>query len=161
VVIGRAKQHHYEVRVRWTGNTGEGTGSYRGYERSHDVAADGKPTIPGSADPGFRGDPARWNPEELLVASLSQCQMLSYLAVAAASEVVVVDYADTATAEMVTHPDGSGEFTSATLRPAVTVASPDMVETARGLHDRASELCFVARSLDFPVHHEPTVRAAG
>ncbi|MEY9213678.1 OsmC family protein [Thermobifida halotolerans] len=160
MAIGRAKQHHYEVRIRWTGNTGEGTSNYRGYERSHDVEADGKPTLPGSADSAFRGDPSRWNPEELLLAALAQCHMLSYLALASASEVVVVDYADEATAEMVTHSDGSGEFTSATLRPVVTVADGGMAESARELHGRANQICFIARSVGFPVHHEPTIRVA-
>ncbi|TDQ54694.1 OsmC family protein [Actinorugispora endophytica] len=155
------KEHHYDVRVRWTGNTGSGTTSYRGYERSHDIEAPGKPLLEGSADASFHGDESRWNPEELLLAALSQCQMLSYLAVAAAAGVNVLEYTDAATATMVTNPGGSGQFTEATLRPVVTVADADTVGTAETLHAKAGELCFIARSVNFPVRHEPVVRAAG
>ncbi|MFC7327717.1 OsmC family protein [Marinactinospora rubrisoli] len=154
------KQHHFEVRVRWTGNTGSGTTGYRSYERSHEVEAAGKPTLPGSADVAFRGDASRWNPEELLMAALSQCHMLSYLAVAVAAKVNVVDYTDTATGTMVTRLDGSGEFTEVTLHPVVTVAAAESVDTAERLHERASELCFIARSVNFPVRHEPVIRVA-
>ena len=70
------KTHRYSVQVRWTGNLGAGTASFRSYDRSHDISADGKPTIAGSSDPAFRGDAARWNPEELMVASLAACHKL-------------------------------------------------------------------------------------
>jgi organic hydroperoxide reductase OsmC/OhrA len=83
------KRHDYQVIVTWTGNLGEGTASYTAYSRDHHVTGEAKPTIPGTADPAFRGDPARWNPEELLVASLSQCHMLEFLAWAARASVVV------------------------------------------------------------------------
>jgi hypothetical protein len=66
------KRHDYQVSVTWTGNLGEGTASHTAYSRNHDVTGGAKPTIPGTADPAFRGDPTRWNPEELLVASLSR-----------------------------------------------------------------------------------------
>ena len=79
--------HRYDVTVTWTGNDGEGTKSYRSYRRDHDVDAPGRPTVPGSSDPAFRGDPSRWNPEQLLVAALSQCHMLSYLHQCAANGV--------------------------------------------------------------------------
>ncbi|GLU46736.1 peroxiredoxin [Nocardiopsis ansamitocini] len=155
----RPKEHHYEVRVRWTGNTGSGTASYRGYERSHEVEAQGKPVLLGSADPSFRGDESCWNPEELLVAALAQCHMLSYFAVAAMAGVNVLDYRDSATAVMVTNPGGSGQFTRVTLHPQVLVAEESMIETATSLHVKAGELCFIARSVNFPVEHEPVVRA--
>jgi len=73
--------HEYDVKVTWTGDLGRGTADYRAYARDHEVAAPGKPTLAGSSDPRFRGDPQRWNPEELLVASLSQCHLLWYLEV--------------------------------------------------------------------------------
>lgn len=159
-MAARGKEHGYEVRVRWTGNTGAGTTGYRAYERSHDIEADGKPVLLGSADPSFRGDASRWNPEELLVAALSQCHMLSYLAVAAANKVDVVDYTDTATGTMVTGGDGSGQFTEVVLYPRVVVSDPAMVDTAHRLHEKAGRLCFIARSVAFPVRHRPEVRAA-
>ena len=88
------KRHEYQVVVTWTGNLGEGTARYAAYSRDHDVSGEAKPTIPGTADPAFGGDLTRWNPEELFVASLSQCHMLEFLARAARAGVVVTRYID-------------------------------------------------------------------
>ena len=153
-------EHTYRVTVAWTGNRGEGTSSYRGYDRTHEIEADGPPTIPGSSDPTFRGDPARWNPEQLLVAALSQCHMLWFLHLAAEAGVVVTAYRDDAVGTMVTDRTGGGRFTEATLRPRVEVADETMVERATELHERANELCFVANSVAFPVRHEPATSVA-
>lgn len=156
-----AVTHRYETTVRWTGDAGSGTSDYRGYRRDHEVHGDGKPTILGSSDPAFRGDPARWNPEELLVASLAQCHMLWYLHLCATAGVVVTGYADTSVATMAMDATGGGgQFTEVILRPVVTVADPSMADQARALHDEVGALCFIARSVSFPVRHEPTVRAA-
>ncbi|GIG61375.1 peroxiredoxin [Longispora fulva] len=149
--------HTYDVTVTWTGDRGTGTSGYRAYDRAHDVDAPGRPTIPGSSDPTFRGDPARWNPEQLLVASLSQCHLLWYLHVCAAAGVVVTSYADDAVGTMAETADGGGHFTAVLLRPRVTVAEPGMVEAAVALHAAAHEKCFIANSVNFPVHHAPTV----
>jgi organic hydroperoxide reductase OsmC/OhrA len=153
--------HQYDITVSWTGNDGEGTASYRSYRRDHDVEAPGRPRIAGSSDPTFRGDAAKWNPEQLLVAALSQCHMLSYLHLCAIDGVVVTAYVDEAHGEMVVNADGSGQFTSVVLRPHVTVADPAMVERAGELHADAGKLCFIARSVNFPVHHEPSIDHAG
>jgi organic hydroperoxide reductase OsmC/OhrA len=158
--MGASATHRYEVTVRWTGNTGSGTSDYRGYGRDHEVAGDGKPAIPGSSDPAFRGDAARWNPEELLVASLAQCHMLWYLHLCAVGGVVVTDYTDTPAGTMAMDETGGGRFTDVVLRPAVTVADPSMTERAQALHEEIGALCFIARSVSFPVRHEPTVRVA-
>lgn len=156
------KVHHYRVDVRWTGNTGSGTGGgYRGFERAHDVEAEGRPVLKGSADSAFRGDPERWNPEDLLVSALSECHMLSYLSLAAAAQIDVVAYTDTATGTMTTHRDASGEFDEVVLHPVVTVAEEGMVATARQLHEKAHGKCFIARSVKFPVRNEPEIRVAG
>jgi organic hydroperoxide reductase OsmC/OhrA len=153
--------HRYAVTIRWTGNTGSGTSDYRGYRRDHEVRGDGKPAIPGSSDPAFRGDAARWNPEELLVASLAQCHMLWYLHLCAAGGVVVTDYADTPAGTMVLDATGGGgQFTEVVLRPSVTVADASMADKAQALHEEIGALCFIARSVSFPVRHEPTVRVA-
>ena len=156
-----AVTHRYEVTVRWTGDAGSGTSDYRGYRRDHEVHGDGKPAILGSSDPAFRGDAARWNPEELLVAALAQCHMLWYLHLCAAGGVVVTDYTDTPVGTMAMDATGGGQFTDVVLRPAVTVADPSMAEKALALHDQIGALCFVARSVSFAVRHEPSVRAAG
>lgn len=151
--------HAYDVTVTWTGDDGRGTEDYRSYRRDHVVAADGPGELAGSSDPTFRGDPSRWNPEQLLLAALSQCHLLAYLHLCAVNGVVVTGYVDDAHGEMRTNKDGSGEFTSATLRPRVTVADPSMVDKANELHDDAHHVCFIARSVNFPVGHEPTATA--
>ncbi len=150
-------RHSYEVRTVWTGNLGEGTSGYRAYRRRNEVSGDGRPVIQGSADRTFRGDADRWDPERLLVASLSQCHMLSYLHQCADAGVVVTACEDHAAGTMITDADGGGRFTEVVLRPAVRVADESMVEPARALHDRAHQLCFIASSVSFPVRHEPTV----
>lgn len=151
------KIHRYPIIVKWTGNTGPGTSSYRAYERRHEISAGAqKPTIPGSSDPAFRGDPARWNPEELLVASLSACHKLWYLHLCADAGVVVIDYIDRAEGFMEELPDGSGRFQRVILRPEVTVVPGSDIAQARELHNLAHAKCFVANSVNFPVEHEPT-----
>jgi len=149
------KTHRYETTVTWTGNTGSGTIGYRDYERSHVISAAGKPAIPGSSDPSFRGDPARWNPEELLVASLSQCHMLSFLHRCSAAGVVVTGYRDRPIGTMTETADGGGYFTEVVLRPEVSFAEPDDAGRADALHHRAHELCFIANSVNFRVRCEP------
>jgi organic hydroperoxide reductase OsmC/OhrA len=154
-----AKVHRYSVTVEWTGNKGGGTATYGGYERRHEIYADGdKPPIPGSSDPTFRGDPSRWNPEELLVASLSACHKLWYLHLCAVSRVVVTAYVDHAEGEMEESVDGSAKFRRVLLRPEVTIAAGSDPETARELHAAAHAKCFIAASMNFPVEHEPTIR---
>lgn len=150
--------HHYETTLVWTGAHAEGTTSYRSYRRDHEVEAEGRPAILGSSDPAFRGDPGRWNPEQLLVAALSQCHMLAYLHLCAVSDVVVLGYEDRATGVMVQSEDGGGHFTEASLRPVVTVAEESMTGPARTLHDRAHRFCFIASSVNFPVRNEPEIR---
>ncbi|GGT06281.1 OsmC family protein [Nonomuraea spiralis] len=153
------RNHTYDTTVSWTGNQGTGTSGYRDYSRAHDLAAEGPPVIAGSSDPAFRGDPARWNPEQLLVGSLSQCHMLSYLHQCAVAGVVVTGYTDNAVGTMAESGVG-GHFTEVVLRPEVTVAVPEMAEAALRLHEDAHKACFIAASVNFPVRHEPTVRTA-
>ncbi|MFC7450391.1 OsmC family protein [Rhodococcus daqingensis] len=154
------REHQYGLTVTWTGNRGVGTADARAYGRDHVVSDPGKPDLLGSSDPSFRGDPARWNPEELLVASLSQCHMLWFLGLAAAEGVVVTDYVDRPTGTMTEESSGTGQFTEVVLRPEVTVRSEDMVPKAEALHAVAHEKCFIARSVNFPVHHRPTALVA-
>ncbi|MGC5012343.1 OsmC family protein [Streptosporangium sp. DT93] len=151
--------HTYDVTVGWTGNLGSGTDGYRSFSRDHEVTAGGKAAIAASSDPAFRGDPARWNPEELLVASVSQCHMLWYLHLCAAGGVTVVEYQDRAHGVMtMDESGGGGRFTEIVLRPEVTVADPSTAEKARALHGDVHALCFIARSLNFPVTHLPVIR---
>ncbi|HWI44513.1 MAG TPA: OsmC family protein [Nocardioides sp.] len=146
--------HHYALDLAWQGNRGTGTSGYRDYDRTLVIRAAGKPDLLGSADPTFRGDASRWNPEELLVAALAQCHLLSYLHSAVNHGVVVLAYEDSPVGTMSQVGQG-GRFTSVTLRPRVTVAEAGMVEVAERIHQEASENCFIAASVNFPVRHEP------
>ncbi len=156
-----AREHNYSATVTWTGNSGQGTAGYKSYTRDHDIACPDKPVIRGSADPAYRGDAGRHNPEDMLVAALSACHMLWYLHLCSAAGVVVTAYEDAADGVMQTHPPGGeGEFTRVTLRPRVTITPESDAETAARLHAQASANCFVARSVNFPVHHDPEILSA-
>ena len=152
------KQHHYKATIVWTGNTGKGTKSYTSYERSHTISVDGKHNISGSSDPAFRGDKTRYNPEDLLLCSLSACHMLWYLSICAEEGIIVVDYVDNATGTMVETPDGSGHFTSVILNPVVTVAADSMIEKANQLHKEANKMCYIANSMNFPISHNVSAK---
>ncbi len=153
------REHRYRVRLDWAGNEGSGTSSYRAYGRAHVLGAPGKPDIPGSSDPHFRGDPARWNPEELLVAALSACHQLAYLHLCATAGIVVTAYEDAAEGVMVEEPGGAGRFESVVLRPRVTIAAGDAAK-ALALHHDAHDVCFIARSVNFPVTNAPEIVTA-
>ncbi len=149
------RQHEYTTTVTWTGNRGTGTSGVRDYARDHEIAVEGKPAIPGSSDPAFRGDPTRYNPEELLVASLSACHMLWYLSGCAATGVVVSAYVDRAEGFMTEDANGGGRFTRVVLRPEITLAPGSDREVARANHHTAHDKCFIANSINFPVEVEP------
>ncbi len=146
-----SKQHRYELRVSWTGNRGVGTADYRAYDRDHRITATDKPAIEGSADPAFRGDPRRYNPEELLLAAASACHMLAYLHLCAVAGVTVIAYEDDPLGTMVESADGGGGFTSVLLRPRVRLAAGADRDRAAALHEDAHRLCFIANSLKVPV----------
>ena len=154
------KTHAYTATLTWTGNTGTGTSHYRAYSRNHELSAPGKPVLPGSSDPAFRGDGARWNPEQLLVASLSSCHLLWYLHLAAEAGIVVSAYTDAASGTMLEEPDGAGQFTEAVLRPVVTIRATDDAAKAHALHQAAHAKCYIARSVNFPVRVEPRMERA-
>ncbi len=146
-----AKQHRYELNIDWTGNQGEGTKNYSSYGRNHTISAPGKPDVPGSSDPAFRGDPARYNPEELFVSSVSICHMLWYLHLCAVNGIVVLEYSDTPLGILNEKPDGSGAFERVTLRPRVTLTAESDREKAIALHQEAHHFCFIANSVKFPI----------
>lgn len=149
-------QHRYHVDVEWTGNRGSGTDGYRNYGREHVIRIDGKPELAGSADPAFRGDAARHNPEDLLVSALSTCHMLSYLHMATVAGVVVTAYTDVAEGTMATEGDG-GRFIEVVLHPVVTISAASDRARAEAAHETAHHACFIANSVNFPVRCEPRI----
>ena len=151
------RQHEYGIRIQWTGNDGQGTKSYRGYRRDHVITSGVKRPIDGSADPTFRGDPGRYNPEELLVASLSSCHMLWYLHLCSVNQVNVVSYQDTAAGIMREGDDGSGAFAGVRLKPTVQICAASDRAKATALHSEAHRYCFIANSVNFPVEVVPEI----
>jgi organic hydroperoxide reductase OsmC/OhrA len=149
--------HHFEVTTTWTGNRGSGTSDYRAYGRDHEIVAEGKlAAIPASSSPVYRGDKDRYNPEELMIAALSGCHMLWFLHLCADAGIVVTDYRDDAKGDMHVNRDGSGQFTEVVLRPIVRIADASRAAELGDLHHRAHDLCFIARSVNFPVRCEPS-----
>jgi organic hydroperoxide reductase OsmC/OhrA len=153
------RTHHYRVDVEWTGNQGEGTKRYTGYKRDHVIRAEGNPDIPCSSDPNFRGDAARWNPEELFLASISACHKLWALHLCSVAGLVVTEYIDRAEGVMEETADGAGRFTQVTLHPEITLSAGDPAKLD-AIHHEAHEKCFIANSVNFPVTVEGSVRVS-
>lgn len=147
--------HNYNLTLNWTGNKGTGTSNYRTYDRNHEIFIEGKPILKGSADPTFHGDKNVFNPEDLLLASLTACHMMSYLHVCVKNGIVVTHYTDNATGNMILNNDGSGHFTEVSLHPTVTITDKSQIELANELHKEANKLCFIANSVNFVVKHFP------
>jgi organic hydroperoxide reductase OsmC/OhrA len=144
------RTHRYEARLIWTGGTA--SLPFRNHDRSYQLDAPGKPAILGSSDKVFRGDGRRWNPEDLLVASLSACYHLWYMHLCATAGIVVLAYEDAAEGEMVEQgAGGAGQFVRVTLRPHITLAVGTDRDKALALHETAHRNCFIARSVNFPV----------
>jgi organic hydroperoxide reductase OsmC/OhrA len=151
-----AQRHDYSSRIRWTGDRGEGTKTYRGYDRTWRIETPGKPVIECSNDPLLGGDPARPNPEDLLLSSLSACHMLWYLHLACNAGIVVLGYEDEPLGVGETTPDGAGRFIEAALRPRITVPRGTDLARADAVHHEIHKVCFIARSVSFPVRYEAT-----
>jgi len=152
------KEHSYQLTIKWTGNTGKGTLDYRSYERSHSIQADKKNEINASSDPAFRGDKTKYNPEELLVASLSSCHMLWFLHLCADNGIVITDYVDNPIGIMIETENGGGKFKEVILNPIVTIENKDFADKIDNLHKKANELCFIANSVNFTVKHNLITR---
>ncbi|RZK49758.1 MAG: OsmC family peroxiredoxin [Pedobacter sp.] len=155
-----AKDHFYKTQLIWTGNKGSGTMDYRSYDRDFIVKIDQKPTLKGSSDSAFMGDKTRYNPEDLLVSSVSSCHMLWYLHLCAKHEIVVLEYTDLAEGVMLEEPDGSGKFKEIRLQPEVLISKKEQIDLANSLHQQANKMCFIANSLNFPVIHMPKCKAS-
>lgn len=153
------KQHNYNIRVEWTGNLGTGTQDYHSYSKDHEINANDKQVIiPGSSDPAFRGDSTRYNPEELLVSTISSCHMLWYLHLCADNNINVISYIDSATGIMEEFKNGSGKFKSVTLSPSIQIENYALNHLkAEELHLRAHEMCFIANSVNFDINVVPNI----
>ncbi|MEO0881162.1 MAG: OsmC family protein [Pseudomonadota bacterium] len=152
--------HEYAARIVWTGNRGDGTRTYSGYDRTWNVETPGKPVIHCSNDPLLGGDPSLPNPEDMLIASLSACHMLWFLHLASRAKITIMAYADDPVGIGETDPSGAGRFVSATLRPRITLSDIADADQADALHHEIHKYCFIARSVAFPVSYEATYSGA-
>ena len=150
-------QHHYKIQVEWTGNQGEGTKDYKSYERSFSVNENGKGELQGSADHNFRGDPKKWNPEEMLIASVSSCHMLWYLHLLSMHKIIAVKYNDAPQGTLELNSKGEGKIVSVTLNPSVLITDGNRLEEAKKLHEQAHDKCFIVNSVNFEVKINPTI----
>jgi organic hydroperoxide reductase OsmC/OhrA len=152
-------EHRYAVEIHWTGNRGTGTSAYNAYGRDYTATSEGKPVLQGSSDPAFLGDPGKWNPEDMLVASISACHKLWYLHLCAVNKITVTSYLDRAEGYMLDeHPTRKGHFTKVILRPEVEVTPDSDKELANTLHEQAHHECFLANSVNFEIQCEPTIK---
>ena len=151
------KTHHYVTNLTWTGNQGVGTSSYRSYSRNHVITAGDKKEILASSDPSFRGDPSRYNPEELFLASLSACHMLWFLHLCSVAKIMVTKYQDRAEGTMLEESDGSGRFAEVVLKPNISIEGNYDPQRVEELHREANKKCFIANSCNFPVRHQATI----
>lgn len=152
------KHHHYHITNEWTGNLGQGTTSYKSYSRDHVLEVKGKQhPILAASDPSFLGDPTRYNPEELFVASISACHMLWFLHLCSTNKITVTSYIDYAEGTMEENKDGSGQFSKVTLKPKVIIREAEKMELCPTLHHQANQMCFIANSCNFPIDHKPSI----
>jgi organic hydroperoxide reductase OsmC/OhrA len=151
-------EHRYSTSLTWSGSTGAG---YEAYDRTHRIGLPPSPeALRLSADPAFRGTPDLSNPEQLLLAAASSCQMLSFLAIAARSGIDVRSYADDAEAVM-PESDLPVRITAITLRPHIVVAAGTNVERVRRIVEKGHEECYIANSVTTEITIEPTIELDG
>ena len=147
-------EHSFHAAIRWTGNRGQGNATYRGYDRTWEVNTEGKPVIQCSNDPMLGGDPTLHNPEDLLVNAVSSCHMLWYLHLAFDAGVLVTGYEDTPEGIGVSDSSGAGQFKKVILRPRITLGPGMDPVKADGVHAKIHDVCFIARSVNFPIEYK-------
>ena len=150
----------FTSRIEWTGNRGKGTSAYNAYDRTWNVCTPGQVVVEASNDPRLGGNPSKPNPEDMLLSALAACHMLWFLHLASDKGLTVHAYSDTPIGEAESEPSGKGRFTRAILRPEITLEAGDDTEIANAIHHLIGDVCFIARSVNFPVLHEPRYRVA-
>lgn len=144
------KESNYRISLSWKGNT------IKNYDRAFTLTAPEKPPIQGSSDPLFKGDAARWNPEEMLIASISSCHMLSYLHLCFKAGIMISEYHDNPTG-VLTLSEGNGRMTKVVLNPEIKLTDVSRLDEARELHATAHDHCFIANSVKIPIEINPDI----
>lgn len=148
-------KHIYTLNLQWLGEKGLSTIKN---DRKYLVEIAGKPSFIGSADKVFHGDPQYYNPEDLLLASLSACHMMSYFYVCRKAGIEILSYNDHPEGALVLDSSGSGRFTQVILKPIIAIANVQQIDLAIFLHKEAGKLCFIANSVNFEIVYNPIVR---
>ena len=145
--------HLFKVALNWMKKDNISSSSTRIYTKSHHISIEGKPDLEVSAAKAFKGDPNLYNPEDLLLSSLTSCHMMSYLYCCMQYKIEVISYQDHSEATLQVNPDGSGKIVKVDLFPEIIISDSSQIELALSLHKKANELCFIANSCNFPVYH--------
>lgn len=151
-----AFKHIFKLALNWFSTEKIPSPKFKVYSKSHRISIEGKADLEISAAKVFKGDPALYNPEDLLLSSLVSCHMMSYLYVCAQNNIEVLSYSDHAEATLEVDSDGTGRFVEVILKPEVVILNQDQIALALDLHKKANQLCFIANSCNFPVLHYPT-----
>lgn len=147
--------HTFHTTLKWPADPAQPKPPEAAFSRNSILGSPGHADIAGSSPPVFGGEAARYNPEELLTLSLSQCHMLTFLALAAKKQVGVLAYEDRATGRLGKGSTGRMQVVHVQLRPKVTVAKGTDLAAVNAMHTKAHEYCFVANSVNFPVENAP------
>lgn len=147
-----AFKHLFKAKLDWNLTS-------KRYQKSHQIAIEGKEILNVSAAKVFKGDPTLYNPEDLLLSSVVSCHMMSYLYVCSQNGIEVLSYQDNAEADLEVSHNGSGRFTEIRLHPKVIIKGKEKITEALNLHTKANELCFIANSCNFPILHFPECEA--
>ncbi|KDN55482.1 OsmC family protein [Flavobacterium seoulense] len=144
-------KHLFKAKLNWNL-------VFKRYIKTHQISIDGKAILDVSAAKAFKGDPNLYNPEDLLLSSVTSCHMMSYLYVCSQNNITVISYEDNAEATLEVLENGSGRIVEIRLFPKVIIQEKEKTEEALSLHTKANELCFIANSCNFPILHFPECR---
>lgn len=151
-------RHTYRTSLAWSGST---AGGYEDYDRGHTLTAPpARPALELSSDPAFKGDADRLNPEQLLLAAASSCQLLEFLVLSAKARIDVLEYHDDAEATM-DESDEPARIQRIALRPRIAVAAGPSEDRVRHLVELAHDHCYVANTLRSEMIVEPEIELRG
>jgi organic hydroperoxide reductase OsmC/OhrA len=136
----------HKATIKWSRAGRDFT--YKTYSRDHVWSLNGN-EVPASATSAYLGNPSRVDPEAALVAALSSCHMLTFLALAANKGFVVEGYEDEAVGHLEKNAAGKLAVTRVELHPRIAFGGAKQPTAADldWLHDKAHKECFIANSV--------------
>ncbi|QDO92455.1 osmotically inducible protein OsmC [Formosa sediminum] len=149
----------FKISNSWSLEHASKITSKGGSIKTHQVFLEKGKTLEVSAAKPFKGDPSKYNPEELLMAALSSCHFMSYLYVCEQAGITILEYSDTVEGILNLQANGSGAFAKISLNPQVKIENQDQIQLAESLHEKAGNLCFIANSCAFKIEYNFFVEA--